>query len=65
MKINNGHYLELMDRLHVQLCTIEDHLLGHPLTQNEKQVEELIQKASDLLAEAYQVVGNLEPQDEQ
>ena len=65
MKINKGHYLELMDRLHVQLCNIEDHLLNHPLTEKEERVKTLIEVASGLLAEAYQVVGNLEPEDEQ
>ena len=27
MEINDGHYLELMDRLHVVSCTIDDHLV--------------------------------------
>ena len=36
-KINDGHYLELMDRLHVQTCMIDDHLVSHPLTKKNKK----------------------------
>ena len=57
-KINDGHYLELMDRLHVQTCMIEDHLAGHPLTKKIKKVKKFIDSAGMSLAEAYQIVGN-------
>lgn len=57
-KINDGHYLELMDRLYVQTCMIEDHLAGHPLTKKIKKVKKLIDSAGMSLAEAYQIVGN-------
>ena len=57
-KINDGHYLELMDRLYVQICMVEDHLYNHPLTKKIKKVKKLIDKAGMSLAEAYQVVGN-------
>ena len=57
-KINDGHYLELMDRLHVQTCMIDDHLVSHPLTKKIKKAKKLIDDAVMSLAEAYQVVGN-------
>jgi hypothetical protein len=56
-KINDGHYLELMDRLHVQTCMIEDHLANHPLTKKIKKAKKLIDSAGMSLAEAYQIVG--------
>lgn len=59
-KINQGHYLELMDRLYMVSCIVEDHLYNHPLAEKEKKVQKLIEKAGLLLAEAYQQVGNLE-----
>ena len=37
--INKGHYLELMDRLHVQTCMIDDHLVSHPLTKKIKKAK--------------------------
>jgi hypothetical protein len=57
-KINDGHYLELMDRLHVQTCMIDDHLVSHPLTKKIKKVKKLINNALMSLAEAYQIVGS-------
>jgi hypothetical protein len=57
-KINDGHYLELMDRLHVQTCMIDDHLVSHPLTKKIKKAKKLIDDAVMSLAEAYQIVGN-------
>ena len=55
--INDGHYLELMDRLHVQTCMIEDHLVNHSLTKKIKKVKKLVDKAGWALTEAYQIVG--------
>jgi hypothetical protein len=61
-KINDGHYLELMDRIHVAMCTINDHCLEHPLTQNEPEISVKINDAVALLYEAYQLVGNKSPE---
>jgi hypothetical protein len=61
-KINDGHYSELMDRIHVIMCTINDHCLEHPLTQNEPEIETKINDAISLLYEAYQLVGNKSPE---
>ena len=57
IEINDGHYLELMDRLSLFACNLEDHIYNHPLTSELKQVQKLIDKAGNALAEAYQVVG--------
>jgi hypothetical protein len=61
VEINPGHYLELMDRLHVVLSTLNDHIFYHPLTIKEADVAILVEEAMDKLAEAYQLVGNKEP----
>jgi hypothetical protein len=57
--INSGHYLELMDRLHIINCTLEDHLLDHPITNTYSEVKELIEEAQSKLLTAYQIVGSL------
>ena len=57
--INDGHYLELMDRLHIINCTLEDHLLDHPVTTKYSEVKELIEEAQSKLLTAYQIVGSL------
>jgi hypothetical protein len=47
-----------MDRLHVINCTIDDHILNHPLTEHHKDIEDKIGSALELLLEAYQMVGH-------
>jgi hypothetical protein len=62
IKINDGHYLELMDRIHIVSCTIDDHILNHPLCGVNKDVQQKIDKSLELLMEAYQMVGNKIPE---
>ncbi len=58
--INKGHYLELMDRIHVVMCNLNDHILNHPLTENETDIQSKIEEAFSNLWDAYQLVGNKE-----
>jgi hypothetical protein len=58
--INKGHYLELMDRIHIAACMIDDHILNHPLSENEPEIQNRLDEALSLLLEAYQIVGNKE-----
>ena len=58
--INQGHYLELMDRIHVLCCTLDEHILNHPLSENEPDIQSKLDSALELLLEAYQIVGNKE-----
>ena len=58
--INKGHYLELMDRIHIVMMNIQEHIIEHPLTENERDVRKKIEKAQHKLWEAYQLVGNKE-----
>lgn len=61
MEINDGHYLELMDRLHIVNCTIDEHILNHPLADANKDVQMKIDEALTLLMDAYQMIGNKIP----
>jgi len=58
--INKGHYLELMDRIHIVMMNIQEHLVEHPLAENEKDIQKKLEKACHKLWEAYQLVGNKE-----
>jgi hypothetical protein len=58
--INKGHYLELMDRIHIVMMNIQDHLIDHPLSENETDIQKKIEKAQHNLWKAYQLVGNKE-----
>ena len=59
IEINEGHYLELMDRLHVIMSTINDHILEHPLAEQQKEIQSLVEDAISNLWDAYQLVGGL------
>ena len=62
--INDGHYLELMDRLHIVICTLNDHCLEHPLSQSDKEIKFQIEYAIGQIWDAYQLVGSKEYKDE-
>jgi hypothetical protein len=59
-KINDGHYLELMDRLHVIMCTLNDHCVEHPLTETDSELKFQLEYALGRLWDVYQYVGNME-----
>jgi hypothetical protein len=62
MEINDGHYLELMDRLHIVMMNIQDHIVSHPLSEVNKDIQLKVEEASHNLWEAYQMVGNKIPE---
>jgi hypothetical protein len=49
-----------MDRLHVAMSMIDEHILTHPLTENNPDIKKKINKAIHKLWDAYQLVGNKE-----
>jgi len=59
IEINEGHYLELLDRTHVLISNLEQHLLQHPLAQKKKKIYKKLEAAGLLLADVYQDVGHL------
>ena len=59
--LNDGHYLELMDRLHIIICTLNDHCVEHPLSQSDKEIKFQIEYAIGQIWDAYQLVGNKSP----
>jgi len=57
-KIIDSYYLELMDRLYVETCNIQNNLIDHPVTEESKKVKKLINRAHNSLCDAYQLVGS-------
>jgi hypothetical protein len=57
LKLTPEHYHEMTDRLHVVSCIINDHLIQHPVNKLDKEVSQPIEKALELLYEAYQISG--------
>ena len=60
MKINDGHYLELLDRLHVIMCNVEEHCIKHTISKKNKDIRFQFEYALGQLWDAYQQVGGLE-----
>ena len=56
--INPAYYHEMADRLHVLICTMDVHLLQHPVAKLDKKISKNIEKAIELLEEAYQEAGS-------
>ncbi len=59
-KLNQGHYLELIDRLHVLMCTLDEHCIKHPVSKENKEVKFKLEYALGQLWDAYQEVGKLD-----
>ena len=59
VKINDGHYHEMLDRLHVQMSVLEEHVLNHPVADKHKEVKRLIIRAIVTLVQAYQITGGI------
>jgi hypothetical protein len=49
-----------MDRIHVLCCTLDEHILNHPLAENEPDIQNKLDEALMLLLDVYQMVGNKE-----
>jgi hypothetical protein len=64
IQINAGHYLELMDRLHIIASNLDEHCVDHPLTQSDKQIRFKIEYALEQVLDAYQYVGQKEFENE-
>ena len=60
--INEGHFLELMDRIHISSMMIQDHILDHPLVEGNpnSEVYKELNKVMEHLFNAYQSVVPLE-----
>ncbi len=49
-----------MDRLHVIMCTLNDHCVEHPLTETDSELKFQLEYALGRLWDVYQYVGNME-----
>ena len=57
VKLNPGHAHEALDRCHVILYILDDHLLNHPYVQSDSEVLKEVDAASKHLGKAYQLIG--------
>lgn len=59
-ELDEFHYHEMLDRLHVVMSMIDVHLQQHPVAKIETEIKDLISHAQDSLWQAYQLTGNIE-----
>jgi len=58
-KLDEFHYHEMVDRLHVVMVIVDDHLQQHPVAKIETKIGTHISAAVDHLWQAYQIAGNI------
>jgi hypothetical protein len=58
-KLDQFHYHEMLDRLHVLMSTLDDHIIQHPVCKLEKGIGKNVEEALSLLWQAYQDTGNV------
>lgn len=58
-KLDQFHYHEMLDRLHVLMSTLDDHILQHPVCKLEKEISKKVDDALTLLFQAYQEAGKI------
>jgi hypothetical protein len=60
LKIDVFHVHEALDRCSMITLIVNDHLIEHPVIQENKELKELAEKANELLSELYQRIGAVE-----
>ena len=60
MESNKEQYLELLDRIHILSCTLDDHILNHPISLQNSDVKYHLELALDNLLIAYSNIGYIE-----
>ena len=63
VKLNPGHAHEALDRCHVLLCMLNDHLLQHPYVESDAEVRREVEAAGKALGRAYQLIGGFAHKD--
>lgn len=56
-KLDEYHYHEILDRLVIVMNMVDDVLIQHPVLKLDKEPSNLVEEAQNLLAQAYQLVG--------
>ena len=49
---------EALDRTHVAICMIDDHIVTHQFVESQPEIKALIEEAISNLAKAYQKIGH-------
>jgi hypothetical protein len=58
--LDEFYYHEALDRSYIVANMIDDILIMHPVIKKHKKLKKRINKAQQLIIEAYQLIGGLE-----
>jgi len=58
--LDRFHYHEALDRAFMVGNIVDEYLAEHPVVQKHKELKEKVEKATELLAEVYQIIGGLD-----
>ena len=50
-------YHEVLDRTHVLVCILGEHISTHPVVADDDELTELVEKIQELMMELYQSVA--------
>ena len=59
-ELNDGHIIEVIDRIHVTSLHIDAALIEHPLINAFPELEKKIEDAQQMLLDVYQEIGRCE-----
>jgi hypothetical protein len=59
-KLNEGFYIEAIDRAYIVANMMEDILIEHPVFIKHKELRKRVKKAQKFVLAAYQLIGGLE-----
>jgi|TARA_B110000908_G_C10187174_1_gene418555 hypothetical protein len=63
LELDDLHYHEVLDRIHVIMSVVDNNLIQHPVLKLETEVKDLVDEAQTKLWEAYQLIGNIKAGD--
>ena len=59
IQINDGHYLEIVDRISMKIWEIDVGIYEHVVSKQHAELRSKLDEALTALAEAYQIAGKL------
>lgn len=59
-KLDRFHYHEALDRAFMVGNIVDEYLCEHPVVQKHPELKERVEKATQLLAETYQIIRGLD-----
>jgi cell fate (sporulation/competence/biofilm development) regulator YmcA (YheA/YmcA/DUF963 family) len=57
--LDRFHYHEALDRAYLCADILENTLIAHPVIKKHKELRKKINKAQQLIMDAYQIIGGL------